>query len=82
MDNLITTSSGWALASDGLQWILERRYRNQLNRVAFVHSSRDVLARCMSEAGVSANTAHELLRGLPPTFDEWASKSVLQAVSS
>ena len=85
MDNLVTTSSGWALAADGLQWILERKYRNRFQPVAFVRSSKDILARCMSEAGVPANTAGELLKDLPPTFNEWAPKanrSVLQEVSS
>ena len=85
MDNLVTISSGWALAADGLQWILERKYRDQFQPVAFVRSSKDILARCMSEAGVPANTAGELLRDLPPTFIELAPGakiSVLQVVSS
>jgi hypothetical protein len=72
MENLLTTSSGWALAADGLQWILQRRYGGQLRAVAFVRSSKDILARCMSEAGVPADTAGELLKDLPPTFNEWA----------
>ena len=75
MEKLITTSSGWALASDGIQWILERQYRDRFNRVAFVRSSKDILARCMSEAGVPADTAHELLKDLPSTFIEWAPAS-------
>ena len=85
MENLLTTSSGWALASDELQWILQRRYGGQLRAVAFVRSSKDILARCMSEAGVHADTAGELLKGLPRTFNEWApgaNRSVLQGVSS
>jgi hypothetical protein len=85
MENLITTSSGWALASDENQWILERKYRNRFQPVAFVRSSKDILARCMSEAGVSSDTAHELLKDLPPTFGEWgsqANRSVLQEGSS
>jgi hypothetical protein len=39
--------------------------------VSFVHSSRDVLARCMREKGVEPGTAVILLEGLPDTFDEW-----------
>jgi hypothetical protein len=84
-ENLVITSSGWALAADGLQWILERKYRNRFQPVAFVRSSKDILARCMSEAGVSSDTAGELLKDLPPTFNEWApgaNRSVLQEVSS
>ena len=85
MENLLATSSGWALASDGLQWILQRRYGGQLRAVAFVRSSRDVLARCMNEKGVAPETASELLETLPPTFNEWApggNRGVLQEVSS
>ena len=85
MDNLVTASSNWAIAADGIQWVLQRRYGGQLRAVGFVHSSRAILARCMSEAGVSTNTAHELLKDLPPTFNEWApggGRSVLETFSS
>ena len=85
MDNLVTTSSGWALASDGLQWILQRRYGGQLRAVAFVRSSRDILTRVMNEKGVAPETASELLETLPPTFTEWApgaNRSVLETFSS
>jgi hypothetical protein len=85
MDNLVTTSSGWALASDGLQWILQRRYGGQLRAVAFVRSSKDILSRVMNEKGVAPDTAGELLETLPPTFTEWApgaNRGVLQEVSS
>jgi hypothetical protein len=68
MDN--SSQSGWAIASDGIQWILYRRHDGQQRSVSFVHSSRDVLARCMSENGVHPQTASELLKGLPPTFNE------------
>ena len=71
MENLLATSSGWALASDGLQWILQRRYGGQLRAVAFVRSSRDILTRVMNEKGVAPETASELLETLPPTFAEW-----------
>jgi hypothetical protein len=70
METKFITSSGWALRSDGLQWILQRRYGGQLRAVAFVRSSRDILVRCMSEAGVHADTAGELLKDLPATFTE------------
>ena len=79
------TSSGWALASDGIQWILQRRYNGQQKSVAFVRSSRGILARVMNEKGVAPKTASELLETLPPTFTEWApgaNRSALQEVSS
>jgi hypothetical protein len=39
--------------------------------VSFVRSTKEVLARCMREKGVGAETACFLLFGLPNTFDEW-----------
>ena len=85
MDNLVTTSSGWALAADESQWILQRRYGGQLRAVAFVRSSRDILTRVMNEKGVAPETASELLETLPSTFTEWApgaNRSVLETFSS
>jgi hypothetical protein len=75
MIDRFVTAGEWALASDGVQWILE--YRRQKNGettwrpVCFVRSTRDILARCMREKGVPAEHADRLLAGLPPTFDEW-----------
>jgi hypothetical protein len=77
MDN--SSKSGWTIASDGIQWILQRRHNGQQRSVSFVHSSRDVLARCMSENGVHPQTASELLKGLPPTFNEWSRMTVPRA---
>lgn len=57
MEKLVTTSSGWALASNGLQWILQRRHGGQLRAVGFVRSSRDILTRVMNEKGVAPETA-------------------------
>ena len=85
METMFLTSSGWALASDGIQWILQRRYNDQRKSVAFVRSSRCILARVMNEKGVAPETASELLETLPPTFNEWApggNRGVLQEVSS
>ena len=68
METEFITSSGWALASDGIQWILQRRYDGQQKSVAFVRSSRCILARVMNEKGVAPKTANELLETLPPDF--------------
>jgi hypothetical protein len=62
----------WALGSDGLQWILYRRWKDGIWRgLSFVRSTKDILARCMREKGVEDVTARLLLSGLPDTFDEW-----------
>ena len=85
MENLLTTSSGWALASDGLQWILQRRYGGQLRAVAFVRSSKDILTRCMNEKGVASGNRQRTPGTLPSTFNEWppqANRAVLGKASS
>ena len=75
MDRVFATCGDWALASDGVQWMLmrrvERKRGNCWDAVSFVRSSRDILARCMREKGVQPGTAVKLLSGLPDTFDEW-----------
>jgi hypothetical protein len=65
----------WALGADASQWILYRREGKQWHGTSFVRSSRDILARCMREKGVSASDAALLLDGLPETFDEWLAAS-------
>ena len=71
----MSIANDWALTSDPLQWILQRR-RCQQSRaswrpVCFVRSTREVLERCMREKGVPAEDARRLLEGLPATFDSW-----------
>jgi hypothetical protein len=70
-DQVFATSGDWALASDGVQWILQRRYDTGWRNVSFVRSTRNVLAGCMREKGVSVFDARSLLSGLPDTFDQW-----------
>jgi hypothetical protein len=76
MDRVFAIEGDWALASDGMQWMLMRRHRRPAQThtwdpLSFVRSTREVLARCMREKGVEAGTAIILLSGLPETFDEW-----------
>lgn len=74
-DRVFVTTGDWALASDGLQWMLMRRKHRKRGAswdpVSFVRSTRDILARCMREKGVEPGTARLLLSGLPDTFEEW-----------
>ena len=83
-DRVFAEVGDWALASDGIQWILMRRRTRKSgqfwNPVWFVRSHRDVLAGGMREKGVEPGTARLLLAGLPDTFDEW--KSFLAAPSA
>ena len=74
-DRVFAIEGDWAVASDGVQWMLCRRHPRKRgdtwDPVSFVRSSRDVLARCMRENGVMDGTAVFLLSGLPDTFDQW-----------
>jgi len=75
-DRQFAISGKWALASDGHQWMLQRRYLTKRHpvwpTVALVNSTKDVLAESMREKGVPRADAERLLAGLPATFAEWA----------
>lgn len=64
-DKLFRISGRWALASDGLQWVLLRQKRSEKwGGVSFVRSTKDVLARCMREKGTPPDDQRRLLDGL------------------
>lgn len=63
--------NNWALASDGLQWILQRRYGKTWKALSFVRSTKDILERCMREKGMEVSSRDYFLARLPSTFDEW-----------
>jgi hypothetical protein len=74
-DRQLAVSGKWAVASDGMQWILQRRggvdRRTGLSvwaAVSFVPSTKAVLARCMREKGTPAEDAARLLAGLGERF--------------
>jgi hypothetical protein len=58
------------LASDGLQWVLQRRKGKQWEGVKFIRSTKAHLADRMRQM-MPAEDADRLLDGLPETFDEW-----------
>ena len=75
--SIVKRVGDWSVESDGHQWILSHRVRDggrsiRWRWMSFVHSTRDVLARCMCEQGVPSEVRMELLEGLPSTFAEWA----------
>jgi|SRR5215470_17888117 len=74
-DRQLAVSGRWALASDGLQWILQRKRsgRPPWRAISFVRSTKDILARCMGENGATPVEIQSLLGGLPDTFDQWKS---------
>ena len=75
-DYIFRQCGDWSLASDGIQWMLMKRYnavKQPWRPVSFVRSTKDILARCMREKGVGPDTADFLLLGLPDSFDRWKS---------
>jgi hypothetical protein len=65
---------GFALASDGLQWILLRRRTGNVSGwrpISFVSTGRDILARVMRQKGVPQIDADQILATLPSTFKAW-----------
>jgi hypothetical protein len=72
-DRIIIASGDWAVASDGIQWILckARKGASPWYGVSFVRSTKEILARCMREKGTPPDDATRLLAGLPDCFDEW-----------
>jgi hypothetical protein len=81
-DRVFTIVGDWAVASDGIQWILLHRWKDGRWRgLSFVRSTRDILARCTREKGVDNGTAAQLLSGLPETFNQWkAAQTSLERV--
>jgi hypothetical protein len=71
----ITISGDWAVAADGVQWILQRlggvekrTGRLVWHNVSFVSSTKDILARCMREKGTPPEAQQKLLASLPVRF--------------
>jgi len=65
-------SDNWRLASDPLQWIIQRREGKQWRSVQFIASTREVLVRCLRELGAVVDKEAQLeLDNLPGTFREW-----------
>jgi len=53
-DRQIAVLDGWAIATDGIQWILQRaRGDGRWRPVSFVRTSKAALCRCCHEAGMS-----------------------------
>jgi hypothetical protein len=64
----------WAIATDGLQWILQKRTSLKDDHwvgESFVSTDRVVLELCMREKGIPEPVRKELLWGLPESFEEW-----------
>jgi hypothetical protein len=59
----------WAIATDGVQWIVQRYRGGRWRNISFIHSTRTVLARCLHEAGATPAEIHALLGGFHARFE-------------
>ena len=65
-------SGNWRLASDPLQWVIQRREGKGWRSEQFIASTREVLMRCLREMGAVVDKEAQLeLDNLPGTFREW-----------
>jgi len=65
----IVARGRWAIATDGIQWILQRHRGDRWQDLSFVRTTRDILARCMREKGARPDEMG-LLAGLPDRFHD------------
>ncbi len=78
--HFLRLSERWALAIDGIQWIVQKARRNrnkgglEWRPIAFVASDKGVLQRVLQEKGAVIDSGgHAALRRLPGTFRGWVS---------
>jgi hypothetical protein len=70
-DKQFRVSGDYALASDGVQWVLQHRRGSRWDALKFIRSTKEHLAGRMQSEGVPPEAAEHLLAGLPDTFDDW-----------
>ena len=70
-DRQFRIAGEWALASDGVQWMLQRKKGDSWRPIKYIRSTKAHLADRMREKGVPPKAAAQLLKGLPETFDAW-----------
>jgi hypothetical protein len=75
-DRQFRVSGDWALASDGIQWIVQKWAGNRWRGLKYIRSDKAWLAYRLMTLGVPAASAAALLADLPDTFDAWAAHSV------
>ena len=65
----VVAQGRWAIATDGIQWVLQRRRGDRWENLSFVRTTRDILARCLREKGARPDEMG-LLAGLPDRFHD------------
>jgi len=71
-DKQFRVSGRWALASDGIQWVIQRQNGpDSWQSVKFIHTDKAWLEYRLRQLA-PAEDAERLLEGLPDTFEQWA----------
>jgi hypothetical protein len=71
-DKQFRVSGGWALASDGVQWIVQKWEGKRWRNLKYIRSDKAWLAyRLTKTLKVPPTDATRLLDGLPDSFDAW-----------
>ena len=74
-DRQIRVSGKWAIATDNVQWIAQKRRGQEWRSVKYIRSTRDWLAYRLRFLGCPDADAARLLDGLPDTFAQWLEAS-------
>jgi hypothetical protein len=69
-DKQFRVSGDWALASDNVQWVIQRKQGSGWQAIKFIRSTKEHLAHRLKGLAPAAD-AERLLEGLPDTFEEW-----------
>jgi hypothetical protein len=71
-DKQFRVSGGWALASDGCQWVVQKWEGKRWRSLKYIRSDKAWLAHRLTKTlKVPPADAAKLLDGLPDTFDQW-----------
>jgi hypothetical protein len=69
---VIATSGDWQITTDGIQWIMRKRrsLKGQTiwQGISFVRTTREIVARCLREAGCPLEDAQKLLGAISVRF--------------
>jgi hypothetical protein len=67
-DRQLMICGKWAVASDGMQWILQRQNGSHWRNVSFVRSTKDILAQRVREKDCPPEVAQRLLEAVSRRF--------------
>jgi hypothetical protein len=71
-DTVLATSGDWQISTDNIQWIVRKRRSMKgadvWQGISFVHTTSDIMARCLKEKGCPPEDAAKLLAAISARF--------------